>query len=103
MKQKDRVTVAQFDQALMEQISHVRSMNVNVIELASCTMYTLMVRKRLFGELKLARGPSEAIGRLMEDAKIARAQYEMQAQETAKRQERQERRIIVPGADPRSN
>ena len=99
-KPKDRITAAQFDQALMEQISHVRSMNVNVIELCSCTMYTLMVRKRLFGELNLARVPSETIGRLMEDAKVARAQYEMQAQDAAKRQER---RIIVPGADPRSN
>lgn len=101
MKQKDRITANQFDQALMEQISHVRSMNINVIELSSATMYTLMVRKRLYGDAKMSAGPSQAISRVVEDAKVARATFEMQQkqqQEAAQQDERQpERRIILPG------
>lgn len=96
MKQKERVTLNQFDTALMEQIGHVRSMNVNVIELSMSVMFSLMLRKRIFGDVKPAPTQAAAITRVMEDAKVARATFEMQQQQqdAAKKQER---RIIVPG------
>jgi hypothetical protein len=94
---KSRITANQFDQALMEEIAHARNMNVQTNMVSNACMFALMLRKRLYGEVKPVAAVSEAVTRLMQDAKAERAKYELRQQEAARQAEQ---RVIVPG-DPR--
>lgn len=95
--QKSRVTTNQFDTALMEEIAHARNMNVQTNMVSNACMFALMLRKRLYGDVKAQPGALETISRLMEDAKAARAEHEIRQREAARQSEQ---RIIAPG-DPR--
>ena len=97
--QKDRVTVNQFDIALTEEIQHARGMHVQTNMVSNAAMFALMLRKRLYGEVKMVAAASAVVTRLMEDAKVERAEYELQQREAARRAER---KIVLPG-EPRFN
>ena len=95
--QKLRVTTNQFDQALTEEIAHARGMNVQTNMVSNAVMFSLMLRKRLYGDVKMLDSASTIVARLMNDAKAERAEYEIRQKEAARQQEQ---RVIVPG-DPR--
>lgn len=95
--QKSRVTANQFDQALIEEIAHARGMNVQANMVSNAVMFTLMLRKRVYGDVKMTDGASTVVSRLMNDAKAERAEYEIRQKEAVRQQEQ---RVIVPG-DPR--
>jgi hypothetical protein len=95
---KTRLTANQFDRSLAEEIHHARMMNIPVNAISSAVMFTLMVRKRLYGtDAKLSGELNTVVGQLMKDAKEARAIEELNQQA---QQKQQEARLIVPG-DPR--
>src|SRR5580698_251780 len=95
--QKSRVTANQFDQALVEEIAYARGMNVQANMVSNAVMFTLMLRKRLFGDVKMTDSASTVVARLMNDVRAERAEYEIRQKEAARRQEQ---RVIIPG-DPR--
>jgi adenosyl cobinamide kinase/adenosyl cobinamide phosphate guanylyltransferase len=98
--QKSRITANQFDQALIEEITHARAMNVQTNMVSNAVMFSLMLRKRLYGDVKMIDGVSTVVARLMNDAKAERAEYEIRQKEAARQQEQQRNRVIIPG-DPR--
>jgi|HubBroStandDraft_5_1064220.scaffolds.fasta_scaffold949313_2 hypothetical protein len=95
--QKSRVTANQFDQALIEEIAHARGMNVQTNMVSNAVMFTLMLRKRVYGDVKMTDSASTVVARLMNDVRAERAEYEIRQKEAARRQEQ---RVIIPG-DPR--
>jgi hypothetical protein len=95
--QKSRVTANQFDQGLVEEITHARGINVTTNMVSNAVMFSLMVRKRLYGDVKMTDSASTVVSRLMQDAKAERAEYEIRQKEAARQQEQ---RVIIPG-DPR--
>lgn len=95
--EKSRITANQFDTALAEEIAHARGMNVQANMVSNTAMFALMLRKRMFGDVKILSSASVVVNRLMEDAKIERAQYELQRKEAERRDDN---RVLLPG-DPR--
>ena len=95
--QKLRVTTNQFDQALIEEITHARGMNNPTNLVSNAVMFSLMLRKRLYGDVKMTDAAATSVSRLMNDAKAERAEYEIRQKEAARQQEQ---RVIIPG-DPR--
>ena len=95
--QKLRITTNQFDQALTEEITHARGMNIPTNMVSNAVMFSLMLRKRLYGDVKMTDGAATVVSRLMNDAKAERAEYDIRQKEA---QRQQEQRVIVPG-DPR--
>lgn len=80
MKQKERITANQFDQVLLEQIN--------------------LLTKKLFGGRDSSKHSLEfveALHRLIEDARVERAEYEMKEREARRKQEADKPRIILPG------
>ncbi len=91
-RQKSRVTLAQFDQALIEEIAHTCLMNVPLNAVVSAALFTVMVSHRLFGkDRKHSDEYERALQDLIEDTRRVRA--EAAAQEVAERQNR----VIIPG------
>lgn len=92
---RDRITSTQFDTALLEEITHCRTLNVPTNSVSSAASFTLMVRKRLYGaDCKLTEATNAALSRLIADAKAERAQHEIEERE---RQKQAQRRVILPG------
>lgn len=98
-KQKDRCTVAQFDQALTEQIEHARGMNVPINAISSAASFTLLVLARLFGDnRKMSPALTEVFTKLRADAaseRIAQQQEQRRLEKEAKERERTQ--VIMPG------
>jgi hypothetical protein len=95
-RQKTRVTANQFDQALVEQIEHARGMNIPINAVMSAAAFTELAGKRLFGERDQAKrsvAVRTALSKLMEDARVERAQWQMEQDRLRKQQES---RIILP-------
>lgn len=96
-RQKDRVTAAQFDQALLEEIQQKRGLNIPVNALSSAVTFCVMVQNRLFG-VRLADKRTatfnEAFKQLMEDAQVERAQHKLQQEEAARQADN---KIVMPG------
>lgn len=101
MKQKERITANQFDQALLEQINHYRGMNVHKNSLAASVCFADLLAKKIFGfRAPATRSPEfiKALNQLVEDARVERAEYEMKEREAqAEEKRRQQSRIIMPG------
>ena len=95
--QKLRITKNQFDQAIAEEITHARGMNIPTNMVSNAVMFSLMLRKRLYGDVKMIDSTATVVSRLMNDAKAERAEYDIRQKEAARQQEQ---RVIVPG-DPR--
>jgi hypothetical protein len=98
-RQKDRVTAAQFDQALLEQIEHYRNTNVSANQLASVATFAELLGRRLFGTrgpAKRTAGFTECFNKLIGDAKVER--YEARERERAAT-EAAKRSVLMPG-DP---
>ena len=63
--QKLRVTANQFDQALTEEITHARGMNIPTNMVSNAVMFSLMLRKRLYGDVKMTDGAATVVSRLV--------------------------------------
>jgi hypothetical protein len=100
VKQQKRATANQFDQALLEQIESVSHMNVPHNALASAVTFCNLVGDRLYGE-RLFEKRSEAFKavfqRVIKDAQVERAEFEMKMKEAARQAQEQQPRIIMPG------
>lgn len=94
---KSKFTANQLDQALVEEIELKRKMRFPVNAISSAAMFCDMVIQRLCGPREMSKRSAvfqETFTRLIEDAKVERAEYTMK-----ERQQRvdNQRRIIVPG------
>ena len=104
MKQKVRITANQFDQALLEQIEHARNLNIPANAISSAACFCDLVAKRLFGlrePSKRSEALIKAFQKVLEDARVERAEYETKMREQLRRKQETKRasqsRIIVPG------
>ena len=98
---KTRVTRAQMDAAVIEQIAHARSLNVDINSVCMCALFVEATNRRLYGERKPGSALNEVIQQLIRDARVARAEAEFKAKqgaEQAAREETERRKMIVmPG------
>jgi hypothetical protein len=96
-KQKDRVTANQLEQALLEQVEYVSHMNVSRNVISNNVTFCELLIGRLFGPRepsKRTEACKQMVQKVMEDARVERAEFEMKMKE---QRAAQERKIIVPG------
>ena len=96
-RQKDRITACQFDQALIEKIRNIQSLNIPRNAVASAMTFTESVGIALFGvrePSKRSPGYVDLLKKVIEDARCERATYDLEQRELA---EAERRRIVMPG------
>jgi tRNA(Glu) U13 pseudouridine synthase TruD len=96
-KQKDRVTANQLEQALLEQVEYVSHMNVSRNVISNNVTFCEMLVGRLFGPRdpgKRTEAYKRMVQKVMEDARVERAEFEMRMKE---QRAAQERKIVLPG------
>ena len=93
--QKDGFTATQFDQALQDQITHAKGMNVPANILNGAVAFTILVSHRLLGkDRKLLPSLAQLVLDVQAEAKEERVRFAAQQAEAATREES---RIVVPG------
>lgn len=98
-KERARATALQFEQALLEQINHARSMNVPVNAVSSAAMFTLLVGDRLYGSRQANQRTTEfndTLAKLVSDARDERARERAEAQRAQAQQTLNKPRVILP-------
>src|ERR1017187_100041 len=96
-RQKDRITACQLDQAIIEKIHHIQSLNIPRNAVASSMTFAESIAITLFGvrePSKRSPGYVDLLKKVIEDARVERATYDLEQRELA---EAERRRIVVPG------
>jgi len=96
-KQKDRVTAAQFDQAIFEEIAHARGLNVPSNALSSALTFGELISKRLFGERPARNRSTAYLEMYKEVVDLAREERRQAILKAREAQQAAEQRIIIPG------
>jgi hypothetical protein len=95
VRTRNRVTAAQFEDALLEEVTHAQGMNIPRNVISNCTSFCVLLEAKLFGKRDPVRSASfnAMLQHVVEDARVERAEQETKWREQRKAEES---RIVRP-------
>jgi len=100
IKNRDHVTAAQFETALIEEVRKAQGMNIPRNSISSVVAFCLMFESRLFGPRdpkKRTASFNAMVSGVIEDAKVERAQAELKERESTEATEAAKHKILLTG------